>query len=1063
MGHLTNDNVPYIKELLKLERPDVLCLNEYGVDPETPAHFSFDGFYLQSCDLKGRNAGTAIFVRTYLRAFVEDVYIPNKRSLAQASAFSLNGCRIASMYRSPSQKLRDVNTFLDLLDTVVVGPTVILSDMNLPGADWTTYSSENSLHRRVVEKCSEKMLLQFQFAPSFKRSSNVLDIVLSNDHERVIDVRLNTVWSDPSIDHLPVIVKLDVSTEIENWIEVQPKKSIDYDVFQALMAEVDFITVTNTHSIERINTFVRDRILEAANVATPKRVIDLKQVNHNPVMSMSDNSAKLFRQKTELLGRGDFNGAKIKQSQLRSSLRQDKKRWMNLTARRLDSNTNEVWKIIQSASSKGVATGGLRLDDTTEELEFRPQEKAEILNRRYASVLTPKTLPTCDPDDPHQCEVQFGLTTIEFTPGDVVDALKEANNSYASDSVGLNMAMFRKISILVAPVLAFLFNLSMQTSTLALEWLLALINPIPKQGDPTLAKSYRPVALEHTILRIMEAIVNKKIVAYLDSIGFWHPKQYGFRKFHSCIHNMLDYWSFVSDLMERKGAVDVVYGDTSAAFDRLSHGLVLDKLFHHCGIASKLWKWLQAWTTGRQQFVKLNGYSSTRTDVTSSCLQGSCLGTTLWNIYVNDLCYYLEELIYDLGFEDGDICFFLYADDIKIAYYPSQENIAKVNRLLEKLCLEMERLYLVFNASKCSVLTMGKNNPRLDVFMKNSDGTRTLLSRVDVERDLGIQVSADGQFKEMKKKSLNTMKVTARFLGKIFHTATWNLKVQTYYSHIFSRGSYGSELWGSFNEKEKESFNQPWLDYFKFAKIPKNGIPPYLPTQIMQRKDLSMLYDVYHARAPVDEWKIFPEQQSTYNTRARSKGTYSRAKHHTWNKNLLYNRNHDIWVSIPAAVRDSPNKDYFMSYIDSNIIEKLPCNSYRDEMITGELRRKAKKQLSFIEESRKMSDFAESCGFPRWAKPDTYIDDPDFDDDFVVSDVCQKVKSTKSRTTQNILAIYAPYMLLCHCADPVCAEEIIQFEKMHGSIRYFPKAFVVNGVPRTRFGEMKIPFSSQWL
>ena len=108
-----------------------------------------------------------------------------------------------------------------------------------------------------------------------------------------------------------------------------------------------------------------------------------------------------------------------------------------------------------------------------------------------------------------------------------------------------------------------------------------------------------------------------------------------------------------------------------------------------------------------------------------------------------------------------------------------------------------------------------------------------------------------------------------------------------------------------------------------------------------------------------------------------------------------------------------------------------------------------------------MSDFAESCGFPRWAKPDPYIDDPDFDDDFVVSDVCQKVKSTKSKTTKNLLAIYAPYMLLCHCANPACAEEIVQFEKKHGGIRYFPKAFVVNGVPRTRFGEIKIPFSSQ--
>ena len=1059
---MTDDKYVFIKDLLNDETPDVFCVNEYGVDPETPVHFHFEGFTLFDYDLKGPFAGTAIYVRKCLQKFTRSVHIKNDMKRAQFSAIEINGCRLVSIYRSPSQTPPEVDRFCEILDSCISknGPTVIVSDMNLPHVDWQEFDSKVKSQRTIATKLSELGLLQLQFQPSFKKSNNVLDVVLTNDFERVESVRTNTIWNHDTVDHYPVIVRLSVETQVENWIEVTLKKKIDYKVFlKAIEENMETLLKENpSFNVEKINHQIKSTVLLAAELATPKVKIDQKKTGTSPSFTMSKRTEELFKKKNELLAKGDIKAAKSKQAMMRKSLRMDKKRWSEALVHRLDRDTNEVWKLLQSATSTGVCKGGLRLSEETEELEFRPEHKVEILNQRYASVLTPKTLPTCDPDDPHGCEVPFGITDVKFTVDDVLEALSEANNSYATDSVGLNMAMFRKAKELLAPVLASLFNRSMEQTKLAKEWLLALINPIPKTGDPTLAKSYRPVALEHTILRIMESIINKKLVQYLDSIDFFHPKQYGFRKRHSCVHNMLDYWSFVTHLMETKGMVDVVYGDTSAAFDRLSHGLVLDKLFHQAGVAGKLWKWLNAWTMEREQYVKLDGHFSTKTPVTSSCLQGSCLGTTMWNVYINDICHYMETLIADFDIPENEICFFLYADDLKLAFFPSEDNVRKVNRLLEKLCIEMDRLYLVFNANKCSVLSMGKTNPKRELKMRNPDGSFTVLNRVEVERDLGVQVSADGLFRDMKYKSYKRSLTVSRFLAKVLKFSTWNAKVQTYYAHIFSKGSYASELWRPTTRYELDEFNKVWINYFKFVKPPKNGIPPLLPEQLMIKKDLLMLYDVYHERAPVDAWKIFPEQQQQYGTRSKFSGVLKRDKHTHWNKNLLYQRNHEFWISIPIAIRDSKNRDLFSSFVLENVIEKLPCNQLREDMISGELRRRSKKQEEEIMRARERGDLAESLGFPRKTKLDPLVDDRDFRDDFMVSDVCQKKWPKKSRMSSILLNEYAPYMLLCHCRSTSCQKEIEEFERNNGLIRNQPKAYVKEGVVRTKFGEIKIPW-----
>ncbi len=56
-------------------------------------------------------------------------------------------------------------------------------------------------------------------------------------------------------------------------------------------------------------------------------------------------------------------------------------------------------------------------------------------------------------------------------------------------------------------------------------------------------------------------------------------KQYGFTQKRSCVPNLLNFYSRVTDItQEREGWVDCVYLDLKKAFDKVPHNMLLWKL-----------------------------------------------------------------------------------------------------------------------------------------------------------------------------------------------------------------------------------------------------------------------------------------------------------------------------------------------------------------------------------------------------------------------------------------------------------------------------------------------------
>ena len=104
-------------------------------------------------------------------------------------------------------------------------------------------------------------------------------------------------------------------------------------------------------------------------------------------------------------------------------------------------------------------------------------------------------------------------------------------------------------------------------------------------------------------------------------------------------------------------------------------------------------------------------------------------------------------------------------------------------------------------------------------------------------------------------------------------------------------------------------------------------------------KDLLMMHDIFHHKSPVLKEEIFleePPDPPGSQTRARSQNEIRQNGWNQWTNTLLVTRNRDVWNKIPRLTRDSPNRFKFQEYVRTEILEKMPCNEIRNELLSGE-------------------------------------------------------------------------------------------------------------------------------
>lgn len=759
-------------------------------------------------------------------------------------------------------------------------PTFVFGDFNYPEINWETLSvhPNNACSADFLAAYNEMNAFQLVYFPTRFRNGeqSLLDLVLVNDKRLIYDI----VGHPPigKSDHIVVTAKSQLQLSLKPTRKVYKRHfwSADYSAINEHLLKCFSITSTSNsyeHLVRLLSSTIETFIPVRLKIVNPQKPWLTKEI-----FKSINRKRKLWHAYRTEKTDNSYHAYRTHNNFLKQQIHDARKKFEQDLA---DSSGKRFYSYISRSLSSRLSGFSL-VDETTNLTNSSETEIAERFADQFQSVFTNEDLVNMPLLDPSTfCTKE--LENISFTPGKVESAIRslKASSSPGEDEIPgiflINCA--EALSGPLSDVMSEIFR----RGQLPQEWKRAIVIPVYKKGDKRQPGNYRPISLTSTLCKCLEKIVVWEMTPFLLDNNIIPTSQHGFvpgRSTFTSLLSRIQDWTLADD---RGEPTDVFYLDFEKAFDKVPFSRLLYKLNHY-GIRGQLLDFIADFLHRRHFRVKIGSVVSQPREVTSGVPQGSVLGPLLFLAYISDLPVSL--LTKTTSFADDTNCHcnpLLQYDDL-------QQDIMNIKAWTVHWQMPL-------NDSKCTVLHLGKNNPRLPYKIG-----LTQVSGVEKQRDLGIVITEDFKWETHINSVIKKANTMIFLITRAFKDPTPEVFLKLYKTFIRPRLEYAQSIWSPYYVGDIEALERvqrratkvpPELRNLSYeTRLLRLGLPTLYQRRL--RGDLIETYKVIsgHYNCDLDVFNFAEGQQLRGHSLKLSKERCSKLlRRNFFSNRIVYNWN----------------------------------------------------------------------------------------------------------------------------------------------------------------------------
>lgn len=789
-----------IKMYLYTRKPDIMCLCETMVKNNEPKFIGYNSIWKHR---NGDKGGLAILVRHDIN-FIPVQFNTHPNNGLEIQIIEIGSpsgnIKIANIY-NPHKNIyiQELHHYLDVLGDKFI----FIGDFNAHSPIWDIDGRNNTTGRNIeiVLDSHNIGILNDVDTPTYidnkTGTTSCLDLCLaSNNLSNIGELKRGP---DIGSDHFPIECTFGTSifkSNLETCKKWKLKKADWKSWCQDLSAtEVHAYSENFPLDAATHNQLLTDKIIRISELHIPKTTGTKKYKRLTPWWDEDCKKAVKERKKAKnRLWRHPTPTNLIShrrcQAIVKHLIKKKKKEKWSEFASTMTSNTpsSKVWKTIKSINGIQVSPNLPIGDYSSSNSDKANQLLTHFTRFSSNNASTPKSQPPAIDSQTNYEEISL------FELENCIRRLK--NTSPGGDRI-CNSFLKKAPTVLLEEILI-LFNTSLISGSVPIEWKKGIICPILKPGkDSAQTSSYRPIAMLSCLGKLMERIIQKRLEFFLESNHIFTANQTGFRKCRGTTDILATLKNEITKTFDNKEITIVTYLDLQSAYDSVWHAGLLKKL-QTLGINSFLFKWLEDYLSDRSTKVRVGASISRSTALNAGLPQGAVLSPMLFNI-----------MLYDLPQSD-QVKILSYADDITISSRASniQDAHNKMQHCLNRITAWLDKWKFMLNPAKCSfqIFTKKKNLPTVHLQIMNQQ-----IQQTEKQRVLGIIFDSPKltlkhhitYLKDECSRRLNIM----RALSSNRWGASRNLLRRVYISFIRSKIEYGSTIYDDFTNTMQQKLN----------------------------------------------------------------------------------------------------------------------------------------------------------------------------------------------------------------------------------------------------------------